>query len=66
MITFAIGAEAPEALRSSMIEINITVPGSITSISGAVQTGDSTLTFSFPLIDFLLLAEPLAFSVQWS
>ncbi len=66
MITFAIGAEAPEALRSSMIEINITVPGSITSISGAVKTGDNTLTFSFPLIDFLLLAEPLAFSVQWS
>ena len=52
--------------NGGMIEINITVPGSITSISGAVQTGDNTLTFSFPLIDFLLLAEPLAFSVQWN
>ena len=66
MITFAIGEEAPDALRSSMITINVTVPGTITAIEGAVQTGPDSLSYSFPLIDFLLLAEPLAFSVQWS
>lgn len=66
MITFAIGEEAPDALRNSMIEIHVTVPGTITSITGATQTGDGSLVFSFPLIDFLLLAEPLSFSVSWS
>ena len=65
MITFAIGEEAPEALRTSMITVNVTVPGTITSITGADQTGPDSFTFSFPLIDFLLLAQPLAFSVQW-
>lgn len=66
MITFAIGEEAPDALTSSMITINVTVPGTITAIEGAEQTGPDSLSYSFPLIDFLLLAEPLAFSVQWS
>ena len=66
MITFAIGEEAPEALRSSMISFVIEVPGTITHIEGAQQTGESSLVFSFPLIDFLLLAEPLAFSVEWA
>ena len=66
MITFAIGEEAPDALTSSMITINVTVPGTITAIEGAEQTGPDSLSYSFPLIDFLLLAEPLAFSVEWS
>lgn len=66
MITFALGAEAPDALRSSMITFNITVPGSITSLEGARQTGSDSFTYSFPLIDFLLLAQPLSFSVSWS
>ena len=65
MIMFAIGEEAPEALRTSRITVNGTVPGTITSITGAEQTGSDSFTFSFPLIDFLLLAQPLAFSVQW-
>ena len=65
MITFAIGEEAPDALRNSYITINVTVPGTITSITGAVQSGDNSFTYSFPLIDFLLLASPLSFSVSW-
>ena len=65
MITFAIGEEAPDALRNSYITINVTVPGTITSITGAVQSGDNSFTYSFPLIDFLLLASPLSFSASW-
>ena len=66
MITFAIGEEAPDALRNSYITINVTVPGTITSLEGAKQTGSDSFTYSFPLIDFLLLAQPLSFSVSWS
>ena len=65
MITFAIGEEAPDALRDSLITFSIQVPGRITSLTGGVQTGEDSFTYSFPLIDFLLLAEPLSFSVTW-
>lgn len=65
MIVFSLGEEAPESLQNSLITINGSVPGSITRISGARKTGNSTFSFSFPLIDFLLLSEPLAFEVEW-
>ncbi len=65
MIVFSLGEEAPDSLRNSLITINGEVPGRITKISGAKQTGSSTFSFSFPLIDFLLLSEPLAFEVEW-
>lgn len=65
MIVFSLGEEAPESLTQSYITIQGTVPGTITSISGATRTGSSSFTFSFPLIDFLLLAEPIDFSVTW-
>ena len=65
MMIFAIGEQAPEAISGSTITFDITVPGRITSVEGAVQTGENTIRYSFPLIDFLLLSSPLSFSVQW-
>lgn len=65
MIVFSLGEEAPESLSTSLITINGSVPGRITSISGAEQTGAGTFSYSFPLIDFLLLSEPLQFTVNW-
>lgn len=65
MIVFSLGEEAPDSLRSSLITINGRVPGRITRIEGATKTGNNTFSFSFPLIDFLLLSEPLDFSVTW-
>ena len=65
MITFLLGEESPEALNNSSVTILITVPGTITSVNGAVKTGTSTAVYTFPVIDFLLLNAPLSFSISW-
>lgn len=65
MITFLLGDESPEALENSSVTISITVPGTITSVEGAVKTGSSSAVYTFPVIDFLLLNEPLSFSISW-
>lgn len=66
MIFYLLGEEAPDAIRNSTIEINFTLPGTITESSGITVTGDNTCTYSFPLIDFLLLNEPMSFSITWN
>ena len=66
MIYYLLGEEAPDAISSSMIDINITTPGEIVSSEGVTVTGSNTCTYSFPLIDFLLLSEPMAFSISWN
>lgn len=65
MITFLLGEESPEALENSYVTVLITVPGTITSVTGAVKTGTSTAVYTFPVIDFLLLNDPLSFSISW-
>ena len=66
MIVFSLGEEAPESLSNSYITINGVVPGNITTISGATKTGANSFSYSFPLIDFLLLSHPLQFNVTWN
>ncbi len=65
MIVFSLGEEAPESLRNSMITIDIQLPGKVSSVTGAVKTSDTSIRYQFPLIDFLLLSEPLSFNVTW-
>lgn len=65
MITFLLGEESPEALGNSSVSITIKVPGTVTKVTGAVKTASDTVCYTFPVIDFLLLNEPLSFSVSW-
>ncbi len=65
MITFLLGDESPAALDNSTVSITITTPGAITSVEGAVKTGAKTAVYTFPVIDFLLLNNPISFSVKW-
>ena len=67
MLVFLIGEEAPASLDRSAITLDVTLPGAITSLSGdgVTQTGENTFTYTFRLIDFLLLSSPLSFSVEW-
>jgi hypothetical protein len=65
MITFLLGDESPAALDNSTVSITITTPGNITSVTGAVKTGAKTAVYTFPIIDFLLLNDPISFSVKW-
>ncbi len=65
MINFLLGEEGVEALEKSFVSIDIRTPGDITGTKGAMKIGSRRAVFSFPIIDFLLLNEPLTFSVEW-
>lgn len=65
MIYFLLGEEGPDAISNGMVSIDITVPGTIASVSGARRVNQNTARFSFPIIDFLLLNKPLTFTVNW-
>ncbi len=65
MIYFLLGEEGPDAIANGEVTINLTVPGTITGTENAEKTSDNTISYSFPVIAFLLLSEPLSFSVSW-
>lgn len=65
MISFLLGPDSPTALSDSLVTIEITTPGTITEIKGAMKSGPKKAVYSFPIIDFLLLNEPLSFSIKW-
>lgn len=65
MIYFLLGEEGPEAIRNGLITLIIEVPGTVTGTVNAEMVDGSTVKASFPLIDLLLLAEPISFSVDW-
>lgn len=66
MIFYLLGEEAPEALQTSLITINFTLPGELTKAEGVTVTGENSCSYSFPLIDFLLLSKPMSFSISWN
>lgn len=65
MIYYLLGEDGPDAIKNGEVTITISVPGSIKSVEGATKIGDKTAEFKFPIIDFLLLNEPISFSVNW-
>ena len=65
MISFMLGEEGPPAIEQSYITLRITTPQPIKAFTGGKKISDTEYEFSFPLIDFLLLAKPITFSVSW-
>ena len=65
MISFLLGEDGPEALKKSFVSIVIETPGDITSIKGAMKTGEKKAVYSFPVVDFLTLNNPLSFNIEW-
>ncbi|MGE4453883.1 MAG: hypothetical protein AB7D92_05060 [Sphaerochaeta sp.] len=65
MISFMLGEEGPPAIERSIITLRVNTPKAITSFSNGRKVADQVYEFSFPLIDFLLLAEPITFTVRW-
>lgn len=65
MISFMLGEEGPGAITDSIITINIETPKAIKSYRGGKEIDSTHFQFSFPLIKFLLLAEPLSFDLTW-
>ncbi|HPE93584.1 MAG: hypothetical protein AB7D24_03755 [Sphaerochaeta sp.] len=65
MISFMLGEEGPPAIEQSVITLQVKTPTSITGFSNGRKISDTLYEFSFPLIDFLLLEDPITFSVSW-
>lgn len=65
MISFMLGEEGPPAIEKSSITLRIATPKPIRRFTNGKKVGSNLYEFSFPLIDFLLLAEPITFSVSW-
>ena len=65
MISFMLGEEGPPAIEQSTITLRIATPKPIKSFTSGKKVGTSLYECSFPLIDFLLLADPITFSVSW-
>lgn len=65
MISFMLGEEGPPAIEKSFITLQVKTPASITGFINGKKISDTLYEFSFPLIDFLLLAKPISFSVSW-
>ena len=65
MIYYLLGEDGPDAIKNGEVTLTITTPATIKSVSGAVKIGDKTAEFKFPIIDFLLLNNPITFEVTW-
>ncbi|MDC7245515.1 MAG: hypothetical protein PQJ47_06340 [Sphaerochaetaceae bacterium] len=65
MISYILGEEGPDAIRESVISLRLTAPDPIESYEGGILEDDTTIRFDIPLIDILLLAEPITFYAQW-
>lgn len=62
MMEFAMGEEAPSAIRRGTISITVRVNGTIVSQKGGNRKGD-TVVFTIPLLDALLLHKPLEYEI---
>ncbi len=65
MISFMLGEEGVPAIENSSVTLTIQTPRPITRIDGGAIVDSQTFEFTFPLIDFLLLAEPITFTLWW-
>ncbi len=65
MIQYILGEEGPGAIEDSVISLRINTPGKILASEGGVLESSNTIRFDIPLIDILLLAEPITFYAEW-
>jgi hypothetical protein len=64
MMEFLLGEDGPDAVKESMIEIRVNVKGKILSQSGGRIDGRSVV-YEIPLLQVLLLEEPLEYSLSF-
>ena len=66
LVAFILGEDGPESIDKSSVTIRINLPSDTTIKStNGKRINTNTVEFSFPLIDFLLLHEPIVFYVRF-
>lgn len=64
LVSFVLGEDGPESIDDSYINIIINTPSPILSTNGT-QLSEKSVSFSFPLIDFLLLHDEIYFYCEF-
>ena len=64
MVSFILGEQCPDSIAKSSVKIQVVAPQAITGHNGKLRNS-KTVEFSFPLIDFLLLHEPIRFYLDY-
>ena len=64
MVSFILGEQCPDSIAASSVKIQVVAPKAISSHNGKTRNA-KTVEFSFPLIDFLLLHEPITFYLEY-
>ncbi|MCF0238463.1 MAG: hypothetical protein HUK24_07665 [Sphaerochaetaceae bacterium] len=64
MVSFILGEDCPSNIQSSSIKFQIVAPKAISSHNGSLKNS-KTVEFSLPILDFLLLHEPIFFFVEY-
>lgn len=65
MISYILGEDGPPSITNSVISLRLTTPSTIKSQNGGVRESSNSIRFDIPLIEFLLLAEPIEFNATW-
>lgn len=65
MISYLLGEEGPDAVMRSEITLIMNTNSPIKDHEGGELIGEKQIRFTLPMIDFLLLAEPVSYSVTW-
>lgn len=65
MISYILDESGPEEIKNSIISLRLTTPSKIISQRGGVKEGNNVIRFDIPLIDILLLSEPITFYATW-
>lgn len=63
LVGFILGEDGPQAIDESFITIALSLPSKVSLTNGVEK--DGTVYFTFPLIDFLLLHEPICFYCEF-
>ncbi len=65
MISYLLGEEGPDAINRSYISLIINTDSPIISQKHGIKHSSKQVEFRIPLIDFLLLADPIDYSITW-
>ena len=64
MVSFILGEQCPDSIAASSVKIQVVAPKAVSTHNGKLKNS-KTVEFSFPLIDFLLLHEPIEFYLEY-
>jgi len=65
VLGFTFGEENLSALQQSMVQLSITVPGTVVEVEGGTRSGESSALFEVPFTRILVPEGKIAWMVSW-